>query len=425
MTCKEISLLDDHFMYGRSSFLVSSKINRHPLHQLSNTRSKYRAMPTPPASPSYANIAALAGKSQSIHKAQSANRPSANTSHEPHKLPRAQAATRSIVNSPLEPQALPRAEPANNPRERRTVKQLPYMAPGRRTSTSQATRPSFSASEVEQLNIPKGPAADNWRTGTSRDQSTDRYRPQRGRPSQDLYRPTYADSQSHTRPSYPSSREWDTPRNHGSERHGNLQDLRSERHSPYSKDRGYAPRPGPSSHRAPVEPDVISVTLPANGPEDQSHDVNMAWHCKLPKTNSELKFVREYSARYAKEQGADSVRVRMGIHDTKIMKTERGLESVAGEPFHFTIELQKDHSSRVDTSHIYTDTRTVDYGPGGKPIYQTIGLATAGVTKGANGKVVDQVIETFKNGTRRAVGFSNRTEKINWEYTPDLNNLNY
>ena len=426
----DILLFDHNLMYRSFFSPVSSKIKSQLLHRFSGLVFEYRAMTSPPSSPSYANIAALAAKPRSMPRARTTDTSAANTAHESRVVPTAQPKNRPAASTSLEPRTMPIAQSTSRPtttvsREPRAAKPLPYVAPGRRTSTSQANATPFSASEVEQLSILKGPAADDWRTGTSRSQNTDRYRTPRNAPSTDSYRPSYAATQRDASAAYPGSQRRDTPRDHGSEKHGSLQDLRSRRYSPYPYDRGYAPRSVPPSGRTPAEPKVINVTLPAKGPEDKSRDVDMAWHCKVPNNTSEVDFIRNHSAEMAKEGDYDEIRVRMAIHNTKSVRTERGLESVAGQPFHFTVEFQKSNSPNVDTSHIYTDTRRVRLGPLGQPIYQTVGLATAGVTKGANGKVVDQVIETFKNGTRRAVGFSNRTEKINWEYKPDLNNLDY
>ena len=111
----------------------------------------------------------------------------------------------------------------------------------------------------------------------------------------------------------------------------------------------------------------------------------------------------------------------MAIHNTKSMITESGRETVAGEPWHWTLEFQHSDSAYVDTSHIYTNTVQVERDEIGRPVFETKGLAIAGVTKDANGKVVDKVVEIWK-GVRgsRAVGVPNQTERIRWEYRPDV-----
>ena len=368
-------------------------------------------MTTPPTTPSYANIAASAARPRSISRGQLTKRTAANTSPEPQTIPRAPSANKSAASISREPRA---------------AKQLPYVAPGRRTSTSQADGPRFSAAEAEQLSIPRGPAADNWRRGTSRNQNSDRHYSPRDAPSRDSYRPSYPDSRRHAPSSYPSSQGWDVPSSHGSHRQGNFEDLRPPRYSPYPNDRAYAPRSAPSNDRKPKETKVVNITLPAKGPEDESRDVSMAWHCKLPNDTSEMDFIRTHTTETAKTNRYDSIRVRMGIHNTKAKMTDRGLVSIPGEPFHFTVEYQKDGSPYVDASHIYTDTRRVGVDRDGNPIHKTVGLATAGVTKGANGKVVDKVIEIWPtNRSTRAKGLPNQTERIGWKYMPDLNNLDY
>ena len=168
---------------------------------------------------------------------------------------------------------------------------------------------------------------------------------------------------------------------------------------------------------------MTEILLPAKGPQGHERVVRMYWHCKLPKDKSEIMFIREESAQIAYDKGYDIIRVRMAIHDTRSVVTRRGrdtvIETVAGEPWHWTLELQHGDSECVDSAHIYTDTAQIGRTVGGLAIFKTKGLATAGVTKGANGKVVDKVVETWEGGTRKAVGNPNQSEKIKFIFKED------
>ena len=150
----------------------------------------------------------------------------------------------------------------------------------------------------------------------------------------------------------------------------------------------------------------------------------MYWHCKLPTDKSEIILIREKSAQIAYDKGYDIIRVRMAIHDTRSVVTQRGRgtvkETLVGEPWHWTLEFQYSDSEYVDSSHIYTDTAQVGRTEGGLAICKTKGLAIAGVTKGANGKVVDKVIEIWEGGISRAVGVPNKMEKIKWIFKEGL-----